>query len=145
MAKSKRFLPIVVVILLSVFATFSTVFAQTPAATPPVDDAVKIPTEEVHLTISVEGSIRGFTPQLRADDFTIFEDGVPQAVTSMRVLPANALLLIDTGAALTFAKDREMLDIAAQFFIGSLPINSSFSIMQYNERVETLVPWSSDR
>src|SRR5215203_3155467 len=134
-----------VAVLLSLLYVCHWVCGQQPTATPPREDAVRIPTEEVHLTVSAEGPIRGFPPKLRVDDFTIYEDGIPQTVTSMRSLPANALLLIDSGAALTFAKDREMLEVAAQFFIGSLPINSSFSIMQYNERVETLVPWSSDR
>src|SRR6478672_9811491 len=82
--------------------------AQVPQATPTPEDAVRVATEEVHLTISAEGPYRGFTPKLRTDDFTIYEDGVAQTVTSMSLIPAHVMVLIDSGAAFTFAKDRDM-------------------------------------
>lgn len=134
-----------IAILLSSMVFLTATFAQQPSPTPLTEDAVRVLTEEVHLTLSAEGPIRGFIPKLRVDDFTIYEDGVPQVVTSIRSLPANVLLLIDTGAALTFAKDRETLDVAAQLFVGNLLEKSAVSVVQYNDRVETLVPWTSDK
>src|SRR6186713_2390142 len=76
--------------------------AQVPEATPTPDDTERVPTEEVHMTISAEGPLRGFTPKLRTSDFTIYEDGVAQTVTGMSLIPAQVMVLIDSGAALTF-------------------------------------------
>src|SRR5438552_11798285 len=95
--------------------------AQEPHATPTPDDTERVPTEEVHLTLSAEGPLRGFTPKLRTDDFTIYEDGVAQTVTSMTQIPAHVMVLIDSGAALTFAKDRSITNLTAMLIVDNLP------------------------
>lgn len=119
--------------------------AQDPQATPTPDDAVRVPTEEVHLTISAEGPLRGFTPKLRTEDFRIYEDGVEQSVTSMSLIPAHVMVLVDSGAALTFAKERNITNLAAQLIVTNLPEGTTCAVAQYNEHVTTIVPWSTDR
>ncbi len=47
--------------------------AQQPVATPP-DETIRIPTEEVHLTIRAEGPFPGVAPKLRADELTVFRE-----------------------------------------------------------------------
>ncbi len=86
--------------------------AQQPEPTPP-EETVRIPTQEVHLTVHAQGAFPGFAPKLRPEDIGVFEDGVAQSITSMRSTPASVLLLFDTGAALTFAKSRDMIALTA--------------------------------
>ena len=132
--------------ILAVIASFATHSpAQEPKATPTPDDTVRVPTEEVHLTIKAEGPLQGFTPKLRTGDFTIYEDGVPQTVTSMSLIPAHVMVLVDSGAALTFAKDRNITSLAAQLIVNNLPDGTTCAVAQYNEHVSTIVPWTTDR
>ena len=142
MLRLHNFIFTVIVSLLTLITCAS---AQEPRATPTPDDAVRVPTEEVHLTINAEGPYQGFTPKLRTDDFTVYEDGVAQTVTSMRMIPARVMVLIDSGAALTFAKDRDMTNLAAMLVVHNLPEGTTCSVAQYNEHVSSIVPWTEDR
>lgn len=142
MLRLHNFIFTVIVSLLTLITCAS---AQEPRATPTPDDAVRVPTEEVHLTINAEGPYQGFTPKLRTDDFTVYEDGVAQTVTSMRMIPARVMVLIDSGAALTFAKDRDMTNLAAMLVVDNLPEGTTCSVAQYNEHVSSIVPWTEDR
>ena len=142
MLRLHNFIFTVIVSLLTLITCAS---AQEPRTTPTPDDAVRVPTEEVHLTINAEGPYQGFTPKLRTEDFTVYEDGVAQTVTSMRMIPARVMVLIDSGAALTFAKDRDMTNLAAMLVVQNLPEGTTCSVAQYNEHVSSIVPWTEDR
>ena len=142
MLRLHNFIFTVIVSLLTLITCAS---AQEPRTTPTPDDAVRVPTEEVHLTINAEGPYQGFTPKLRTEDFTVYEDGVAQTVTSMRMIPARVMVLIDSGAALTFAKDRDMTNLAAMLVVHNLPEGTTCSVAQYNEHVSSIVPWTEDR
>ena len=132
-------------VMVSLLMLTTNASAQDPQATPTPEDTERVPTEEVHLTISAQGPLKGFTPKLRTDDFTVYEDGVAQTVTSMTLIPAHVMVLVDSGAALTFAKNRDTTNLAAQLVVSNLPDNTTCSVAQYNERVETIVPWTEDR
>jgi hypothetical protein len=119
--------------------------AQSPGATPTPEDPLRIPTEEVHLTISARGPYEGITPKLRPEDLTIYEDGVSQTITSLRSMPAHVLILLDTGAALTFAKNHDVTTAIAQVALKNLPDGSFVSIAQYSDGAATIVPWTAER
>jgi len=132
-----------VIVSLPTLITYAS--AQVPQASPTPEDSERVPTEEVHLTISAEGPYRGFTPKLRTEDFTVYEDGLAQTVTSMKLIPAHVMVLIDSGAALTFAKDRETTNLAAMLVVDNLPEGTMCSVAQYSEKVGPIVPWTEDR
>ena len=131
-------------VIVSLLTLTSRVSAQEPQVTPTPEDSERVPTEEVHLTISAEGPYRGFTPKLRTNDFTIYEDGVAQTITSMSQIPAHVAVLVDSGAAFTFAKDREITNLATLLIVDNLPEGTTCSVAQYSERVMPLVPWTED-
>jgi hypothetical protein len=135
---------VVIALLLSIFAAFAT-SAQQPAATPPSDETVRIPSEEVHLTVLARGPYAGVLPKLRSTDIVVYEDGIAQTITSMRNTPPSVLVLLDTGAALTFAKSAEMVRVSTKILVDNLPDGSTASVMQYNEQPKTIAPWTSDR
>ncbi len=55
------------------------------------------------------------------------------------------LVLVDTGAALTFVKSSETARLTAKLIIGSLPEGTSFSVAQYSERTETVADWTENQ
>ncbi len=118
--------------------------AQQPEPTPP-EETVRIPTQEVHLTVHAQGAFPGFAPKLRPEDIGVFEDGVAQSITSMRSTPASVLLLLDTGAALTFAKSRDMIALTARLVIDSLPETTVCSVFQYSDRTDVISAWTDKR
>lgn len=122
--------------------TFSSVAAQQPAATPPADPDIRIPTEEVQLTLHAQGAYKGFAPKLRPEDIIVYEDSVQQTVTAMRTVPARVVLLVDTGAGLTFTKDRETSLLATSVVLANLPEGTSSSVIQYSDRAETISDWT---
>jgi len=69
--------------------------------TPPVetkpDDQVKVFTEEVRLPVNATDTYGHYDPTLEVDDVLVLEDGVPQQIKSVRHIPANVLLILDTG------------------------------------------------
>lgn len=119
--------------------------AQQPTPTPLSEDIVRVRTDEVTLTIYAQGPFPGVLPKLRPDDITVYEDGIPQKIASMRVAPANVLLLLDTGAALSFAKSDDSVRLAADIAVTSLPADASVSVVQYSDQPETVVPWTNKR
>lgn len=132
-----------IVFLISAVASLS---AQQTSPTPPVsEETIRILTEEVHLTVHAQGAIPGVALKLRPEDLSVYEDGVAQTIASMRNVPASVMVLIDTGAALTFVKSSETARLTAMLVIGSLPDGSSFSVVQYSERTETIADWTDDR
>ena len=131
--------------ILWIFLCCAASLSQEPAASPTPDDTVRIPTEEIHLTLHAQGPYPGVVPKLRTDDFTIYENGVAQTVTSMRSLPARVMILLDAGAALTFAKTPQVSTLVAQIVVSNLAEGSHLSVAQYSDSVQTIVPWTTDR
>jgi VWFA-related protein len=129
---------------LIILFTFS-IFAQqsTPQPTPP-DEPVRILTEEVHLNVTAQTESGRIVPNLKIDDLLVVEEGMPQTITSIKQIPANVLLLLDTGGNLNFAKNKAMTGIAAKVVAKYLSPKDTLAIMQYNDKVETIADWTSD-
>src|SRR6266852_6093715 len=60
-------------------------------------DQVRVFTEEVRLPVSATDANGHHDPALEIDDVLVLEDGVAQTVRSVRHIPANVLLILDTG------------------------------------------------
>src|ERR687883_595899 len=79
----------------------------TPQQTPEPreeQESVKVFTEEVRLPVVAFDDYGHFDPTLEMDDLLVLEDGVPQQIRSIQQIPANILLLLDTGNEITLAK-----------------------------------------
>lgn len=127
-----------VVIGLMLFFTLPT-FAQEP--TPP-DEKISVLTEEVRLNVTAQYSNGKFVPNLTADDLLVVESGDPQTITSMNRVPANVLLLLDTGSALNFVKSTNATRITAKLLIANLEATDSLAVFQYNDKIETVADWT---
>src|SRR4029453_19173525 len=78
----------------------------TPTEEPAARDkeSIGISTKEVQLSVAAFDNFGRVDPSLQRDDLLVLEDGVPQEIRSARRVPANVILLLDTGGELNSAK-----------------------------------------
>ncbi len=82
---------------------------------------------------------------LRASDFTIYEDGVPQKINSFSATdaPFNLALLLDTSGSAS--AEIELMRRAALRFLDELRPLDRVAVVQFSKEVETLQGLTSDR
>jgi VWFA-related protein len=109
------------------------------------EEPIRISTEEVQLSVAAFDNYGRLDPSLQRDDLLVLEDGVPQEIRSARRIPANVILLLDTGGELNSAKRVTVTREVAKTVVNSLAPGDQISILQFNSKVELLVDWTSDR
>jgi VWFA-related protein len=125
-----------------------------PSPTPPVEpkaevqDQVKVFTEEVRLPVNAKDTYGHYDPTLEVDDVLVLEDGVPQQIKSVRHIPANVLLILDTGGDSNglsglSKKTSTTRDVALRI-ISRLRDGDRIAVLQSSSQAELLQPWSSD-
>ena len=82
--------------LFFIFAFAAIAFSQNPTPTPANDEEV-IVTEEIKLNVSAVNNAGKFAPNVRKEDLVINEDNILHQADSIRRIPANVLLVLDTG------------------------------------------------
>lgn len=137
----QRLLLLVGIIALFVLNAFSQETSPTP---PAEEEPIKILTEEVNLNVRAQTESGKFVSELKADDLLIVDNGTPQEITRVQRVPANVILLLDTGAELNFAKSLRMTRLIAKAFVYGLQRENSLAVMQYYDKVETISDWGSD-
>jgi len=123
-----------------------------PSATPPVEskpeDQVKVFTEEVRLPVAATDTYGHYDPTLEVDDVLVLEDGVPQQIKSVRHIPANVLLILDTGGDSNglgglSKKTSTTRDVALRV-ISRLREGDRIAVLQSSNQAELLQPWTGD-
>jgi VWFA-related protein len=146
------------VLLLTFFSAFAVASAQQqapqPSPSPSPDpretqEPVKVFTEEVRLSVVAVDQFGHYDPTLITDDILILEDGKPQQVRSVRHLPANVLIVLDTGGETGglggMSKKTNLTKQVAMELVKSLHQGDWLAVMQFNNKVELLQPWTTDR
>jgi VWFA-related protein len=119
--------------------------SQEPSRTPSVEEEpIKISTEEVNLNVRVQSMSQSPAPQLAENDLLIVDNGIPQDITKIQKLPANVLLLLDTGAEINYVKSLRTTRLVAEAFIYGLQKEDSLAITQYYDKIETIYDWGND-
>lgn len=149
-------------IILITIAAFSSSIAQqkqpgappSPSPTPtplPRDDQepILIRTEEVRLPVVAVDQFGHYDPTLVADDILVLEDRQPQQIRSVRHLPANVLIVLDTGGELSglggMSKRTNLTREVARELVRSLHQGDWLAVMQFNNKVELLQSWTTNR
>jgi VWFA-related protein len=141
------------IFLVSVTSTAQDVRPK-PSPTPtsdPNDEAqgqVKVFTEEVRLPVNATDTYGHYDPTLEVDDVLVLEDGVPQQIKSVRHVPANVLLVLDTGGdsnglSRLSKKTSTTRDIALRV-ISRLRPGDRIAVLQSSSQAELLQPWTDD-
>lgn len=121
----------------------------TPTPQKPDDERVTVFTEEVRLPVIAVDQFGHYDPTVVSDDILVLEDGVAQPIKSVRRIPANVLLVLDTGgesSGLNGLSKRPNLtrDVAAEL-LSRLREDVWIEVMQFNNKVDVLQPWTRDR
>jgi hypothetical protein len=87
---------------------------------------------------------------LEIDDVLVLEDREPQTIRSVRHIPANVLLLLDTGGGDNIglggiAKKTSLTYDVAMRVLSLLPQGDALAVIQSSDRAEALQSWTSDR
>lgn len=139
---------LVLVFLFILFPTVSS-YAQaiptpSPSPTPEEQDPVRVFTEEVRLSVAATDAEGHYDGALETDEVLVLEDGVPQQIRSIRHLPTNVLLLLDTGNQLGL-KDTNITREVAMRLVSKIGDGDRIAIMQFASRPEVLVKWTTDK
>ena len=122
--------------------------SPTPPAEPKAEDQVKIFTEEVRLPVAATDTYGHYDPTLEVDDVLVLEDGVPQQIKSVRHIPANVLLVLDTGGDMNglggLSKSTRVTRGVALSLISRLRSGDRIAVLQSASQAELLQPWTSD-
>ena len=122
-----------------------------PSPTPPSEEqeAVRVFTEEVRLPVVALDQYGHYDPTLEPDDVLVLEDGVSQQVRSVRHIPANVLLLLDTGGELSGLggsfKQTSLTRQVAIEVMNQVPAGTSLAVMQFSNNVELIQSWTADK
>ena len=139
-------------------STLAPLQAQEPARTSPSpdrtageqeQDPVRVFTEEVRLQVLAKDSYGHFDPTLEPEDVLVLEDGVAQQVRSIQKVPANLLIVLDTGGGQSglggMSKRTDLTRDVATELLRKVNNEAWIALMQFNEKVELLQPWTKDR
>ncbi len=111
----------------------------------PAPDEVKIATEEVKLNVLAFDEEGEFVRGVTADDLVISENNVLHQPTSVRRVPANVLIVMDTGGELRSVKDLEQTKRAARAVVDGLREGDSIAVLQYADTAQIIGEWTNDK
>src|SRR5215470_4842250 len=112
---------------------------------PDDETVIAIDTAEVLLPVTVRDSRGQFVTDLKAEDFTIFEEGAPQPISSfaLKRMPVHVVIMMDTSSSVTH--EIEDFKDAAWRFINQLPPEDEFSLIRFDDEVELVQDWTTSR
>ena len=116
----------------------------TPTPTPP-DDTLRVVTEEIKLNVLAFDDKGEFFRDVTKNDLVITENNILHIPESVRRLPANVLIVMDTGGEMRFMKSLDTTRKVAVGVVENLRPGDSVSIMQYSDKAEIVSEWTDDR
>jgi VWFA-related protein len=123
--------------------------APSPTPQKQGDERVKVFTEEVRLPVIAVDQFGHYDPTVVPDDILVLEDGLAQPIKSVRRIPANVLLVLDTGGELSglggMSKRTSLTKDVAIELLTRLREDIWVEVMQFNNSVTVLQSWTSDR
>ena len=109
------------------------------------NDILRINTTLVTIPVSVMERDGRYVPNLRKEDFRIWEDGVEQQVAYFAAVdkPFNVVLVIDTSSSTRFELN-EIQD-AAITFVNQLKSDDQVMVVTFDDKIRILTDFTSDR
>ncbi len=142
--KSFLFLIVIVIFILSTVAAA----AQTTTTTPPLiedDNPETVFTEEIKLNVSAFDEAGNFVSMVGDDDIVIVEDNRLHQPSSIRRIPANVLIVLDTGGEMRNVKSIKQTRQTASVLVNSLSDEDTVAVIEYNDEAKILSEWTSNR
>ena len=121
--------------------------ATAPTGPEEVDagDVIKVDTTLVTLPVSVMDRSGKYIPNLRKEDFRLWEDGIEQSVAFFSAVdkPFSVVLMLDTSGSTRF-RIEEIQD-AAITFVNQLRSDDRVMVVSFDEQIQVLADFTSDR
>jgi Ca-activated chloride channel family protein len=91
--------------------------------------------DAVELAVSVSDGGERFTDSLPQSAFHVFEDGVPQTLSSFasRSVPIELVVAVDISGSMTLAMPK--LKLAVKEFLENVPSPNSTTVLAFNDRI----------
>ncbi len=115
--------------------------------TPPArdDDAERVVTEEVKLNVVAFDDNGEFVGDVKESDLVITENNILHQPTSVRRIPANVLIVMDTGGEMRQVKSLDQTRKVARALEAALRPEDSIAILQYGDSAEIVAEWTKDK
>ena len=122
--------------------------SEVPAAGPEEVDAgdvIRVNTTLVTLPVAVMDRNGHYVPNLRKEDFRLWEDGVEQSVAVFSSVdkPFSVVLMLDTSGSTRFRLDD--IQDAAITFVNQLRQDDRVMVVSFDDQVRVLAEFTSDR
>ena len=118
--------------------------APTPTPTPP-DEIQRVRTEEVKLNMLAFDENGAFFPDVTANDIVITENNILHPPSSVRRIPANVVIVMDTGGELRQVKSLDQTRKVARAVVSSLRKGDSIAIVEYSDKADVVQEWTDDK
>lgn len=108
-------------------------------------DVIKVDTTLVTIPVSVMDRDGRYIPNLRKEDFRLWEDGVEQSVAFFQAVdkPFSVVLMIDTSGSTRFRL--EDIQDAAITFVNQLRRDDRVMVVSFDDQVRVLSDFTNDR
>ncbi len=103
----------------------------------------KVLIEEIKMNVSALTSSGHFVTDLANQDLVIMEDGRLQLANTVRRVPANVLIMLDTGG--TMRGNLSATISAAKTLIGSLVEGDLIAVYQLGDKSQMIADWSPNK
>lgn len=117
----------------------------TPSPTPTPDETVRINTEEIKLNVLAFDEKGDFFKDVTPNDLVITENNILHQPTSVRRVPANVLILMDTGGELRTVKSLDQTRKVALALVDSLRPGDAVAIEAYADKPQIVGEWTTDK
>jgi Ca-activated chloride channel homolog len=109
--------------------------AQEPQKQEP-QSRFKVSTNSVALYATVTDATKRLVPDLEQEDFEVYDNGKPQAITQFdnRPLPISVVVMLDTSGSMTLALDL-VKSAAEQFLLRMMPEDQGM-VGAFNDKIE---------
>lgn len=138
-------LALVAIFGLAVIASAQSGRVQQTPTPPPDDDTVRVSTEEIKLNVLAFDEKGSFFRDVTGNDLVITENNILHQPASARRLPANVLIVMDTGGYLRSVKSLDKTRSVARGLVEALQPGDSAALLQYSDKAEIVAEWTSDK
>ncbi len=117
----------------------------TPTPTPNDSDTIRVETEEIKLNVVAFNESGEFVTDVKGSDLVITENDILHQPNSVRRIPANVLIVMDTGGEMRQVKSLDQTRKTARAIVSALKPEDSIAVLQYGDAAEIVVEWTSDK
>ncbi|HEY2819582.1 MAG TPA: VWA domain-containing protein [Candidatus Acidoferrum sp.] len=128
--------------LLATLSIAITSLAQSP---PDQSPSIQVSVNRVNVGVIVTDAQGNFIPDLRRENFHIFDNGVEQPITDFAnvIAPAEVLLLVEAGPAVYFLASTHVQ--ASHSFLEGLSSSDRIAVAKYDNAPQIMLDFTADK